>query len=57
MVAFSDRAVSHELTLLAEELDALFEKDGKVETRLFWLLEGVGLGVRSAEYGCRPTVK
>ena len=46
------RAASYELTLLAEETDALFEKDGKVETTLFWLLrEGVGLGVRCAVYG------
>jgi len=44
-----DRAASYELTLLAEEPDSLFEKDGKVETTLFWLLrEGVGLGARSA---------
>ena len=46
-----NRAASYELTVLAEELDALFEKGGKVETTLFSLLrEGVGLDVRSAAY-------
>jgi hypothetical protein len=30
-----DRAASYELTLLAEEPDALFEKEGNVETTLF----------------------
>lgn len=46
-----NRAASYELTVLAEELDVLFEKGGKVETILFSLLrEDVGLDVRSAAY-------
>jgi hypothetical protein len=39
-----NRAASYELTVLAEELDVLFEKGGKVEITLFSLLrEDVGL--------------